>query len=557
MREGERRRRLLLLNAARVVVGTLLLGLAVGFQLVAPGSVPVDPFFFLIGLTYALSAIYAVALPAMLRHSWLVDLEFVFDACLVTAFIHFTGGVTSYFSLLYVLPVIGAASLQFRTGGILVALISAFAYGALVVAQYSGSAGYVTGEWVADMRVFLPPTHVAEYTVAANAIALLAVALVGGSLADRLRRADARLAHASHALADLQAFNQHVIQSLMSGLVTTDRAGCVVAFNRAAEVITGHQTAAVVGRSVGEVLQLPTELMSALHAGLAGERARRVDFSFRTSENEVRDIGLSAAHLITPDGRTGFLLTFQDVTAIRRLEREARQRQQLAAVGEMAAGIAHEIRNPLASMRGSIQVLRAELQLTAEQSHLMDIVLRESDRLNETIRSFLSYARPQPLLARAVDLMRLLDDTATLLRNSPEVLRSHRITVDGPDGDLILEADEGQVKQVIWNLATNGLRAMPDGGELVLRARLQLSAEGEDDAALEVVDHGVGIRPEQLDFLFQPFNGSFARGTGLGLAIVHRIVSDHGGEVDVQSQVGQGTTVLVTLPARRRWSQTA
>jgi len=183
--------------------------------------------------------------------------------------------------------------------------------------------------------------------------------------------------------------------------------------------------------------------------------------------------------------------------------------------------------------------------------------LRESDRLNETIRSFLSYARPQPLLARAVDLMRLLDDTATLLRNSPEVLPSHRITVDGPDGDLILEADEGQVKQVIWNLATNGLRAMPDGGELVLRARLQLSAEGEDDAALEVVDHGVGIRPEQLDFLFQPFNGSFARGTGLGLAIVHRIVSDHGGEVDVQSQVGQGTTVLVTLPARRRWSQTA
>jgi two-component system, NtrC family, sensor histidine kinase PilS len=399
----------------------------------------------------------------------------------------------------------------------------------------------------------LPPSHVAEYTVAANAIALFAVALVGGSLADRLRRVDARLAHASHALADLQAFNQHVIQSLTSGLVTTDRAGRIVAFNRAAEVITGHQSSAVLGRSVGEVLQLPTDFMASIHAGLPGERTRRADYTFQTSEQEFRDIGLSAAHLITPDGRTGFLLTFQDVTAIRRLEREARQRQQLAAVGEMAAGIAHEIRNPLASMRGSIQVLRSELELTAEQSHLMDIVLRESDRLNETIRSFLSYARPQPLLARAVDLSRLLGDTATLLRNSPDVLPSHRISVDAPKGGLVVEADDAQVRQVIWNLATNGLRAMPEGGELILRAGVQAEV-GEEDVALEVVDHGVGIRPERLDSLFQPFNGSFARGTGLGLAIVHRIVSDHGGQVHVESEMGRGTTVLVTLPARRQAS---
>ncbi len=560
MREGERRRRLLWLNAARVVVSTLLLGLAVAFQLNAPGSVPVDPFFFLIGLTYALSAIYAIALPAMLRRSWLVDLEFVFDACLVTAFIHFTGGVTSYFSLLYVLPVIGAASLQFRTGGIRVALISASAYGALVVAQYLGSAGYVAGESVPDMRSFLPPAHIAEYTVAANAIALIAVALVGGSLADRLRRADVRLAHASHALADLQAFNQHVIQSLTSGLITTDRAGRIVAFNRAAEVITGHESAAVLGRSAGDVLQLPTDFMALLHAGLPGERARRVDFTFHTREREARDIGLSAAHLITPDGRTGFLLTFQDVTAMRRLEREARQRQQLAAVGEMAAGIAHEIRNPLASMRGSIQVLRAELALTEEQSHLMDIVLRESDRLNDTIRSFLWYARPQPLQARAVDLTRLLRDTATLLRNSPDVLPSHWISVDAPKDGLVVEADDAQVRQVIWNLATNGLRAMPEGGGLVLRARVHPSASDGDEVALEVVDHGVGICAEQLDSLFQPFNGSFARGTGLGLAIVHRIVSDHGGEVHVESEPGQGTTVVVTLPCRQPdslWGQTA
>jgi two-component system sensor histidine kinase PilS (NtrC family) len=557
VREADRRRRLVWLIWARVVVSTLLLGLAIGFQLSAPGSLPVDPFFFLIGLTYALSVVYAVALPAMVRRSWLVDLEFACDAFLVTAFIHFTGGVTSYFSLLYVLPVIGSASLQFRTGGMRLALLSALLYSGLVIAQYSGTAGYVSGAWVADMRIFLPPAHVAEYTVSANAIALAAVALLAGSLAERLRSADDRLEHASNALADLQAFNQHVIESLTSGLATTDRSGRILTFNRAAELITGHQTSAVCGRLAAEVLQLPTELIALLNAGLSGDRPRRADYTYRTGQDETRDIGLSAAHLITPDGHTGFLLTFQDVTAMRRLEREGRQRQQLAAVGEMAAGIAHEIRNPLASMRGSIQVLRSELELTDEQSHLMDIVLRESDRLNDTIRSFLSYARPQPLSARSIDLSRLLRDTATLIRNSPDVLPSHRILVDVPENGLLVEADDAQVRQVVWNLATNGLRAMPEGGELILRARGD-GAVGIDGASLEVVDQGVGIRAEQLDSLFQPFHGSFARGSGLGLAIVHRIVSDHKGEIQVESEVGKGTTVLVKLPLRQAapvWTQ--
>ncbi len=557
MREADRRRRLVWLIWARVVVSTLLLGLAIGFQLSAPGSLPVDPFFFLIGLTYALSAVYAAALPAMVRRSWLVDLEFACDAFLVTAFIHFTGGVTSYFSLLYVLPVIGAASLQFRTGGLRLALLSALLYSGLVIAQYSGTAGYVSGAWVADMRIFLPPVHVAEYTLSANAIALAAVALLAGSLAERLRNADDRLEHASHALADLQAFNQHVIESLTSGLATTDRSGRILTFNRAAELITGHQSSAVCGRLAAEVLQLPAELIALLNAGLSGDRPRRADYTYRTGQDETRDIGLSAAHLLTPDGRTGFLLTFQDVTAMRRLEREGRQRQQLAAVGEMAAGIAHEIRNPLASMRGSIQVLRSELALTDEQSHLMDIVLRESDRLNDTIRSFLSYARPQPLSARSIDLGRLLRDTAMLIRNSPDVLPSHHILVDVPENDLLVEADDAQVRQVVWNLATNGLRAMPEGGELVLRARGD-GAVGIDGASLEVVDQGVGIRAEQLDSLFQPFHGSFARGSGLGLAIVHRIVSDHKGEVQVESEVGRGTKVLVKLPLRQAtpaWTQ--
>jgi two-component system sensor histidine kinase PilS (NtrC family) len=235
------------------------------------------------------------------------------------------------------------------------------------------------------------------------------------------------------------------------------------------------------------------------------------------------------------------------VTDLNKLERDARLQQRLAAVGEMAAGIAHEIRNPLASMSGSIQILRQELPLSAEQEQLMDIVLRESDRLNSTIRSFLAYARPQRFAIARLDLRRALNDTALLLRNSADVLEGHSVQVDLPASELWYEADEGQIKQIVWNLATNGLRAMPEGGRLRLTGALDPSS---DELVLSVQDEGIGLMPEDIDGLFQPFHGSFAKGSGLGLAIVHRIVSDYHGQIQVASQPGAGTTVSVRFPAR-------
>jgi two-component system sensor histidine kinase PilS (NtrC family) len=248
------------------------------------------------------------------------------------------------------------------------------------------------------------------------------------------------------------------------------------------------------------------------------------------------------------------LFTFQDVTDVKKLERDARLRQRLAAVGEMAAGIAHEIRNPLASMAGSIQILRQELPLSAEQAQLMDIVLRESERLNDTIRSFLAYARPQRFHIARLDIRRVLRDTALLLRNSAEVKEGHLVEVDVPATEVLFEADENQIRQIVWNLATNGLRAMLNGGRLQLVARAESASDvgpqREDSVVLEVKDEGVGIPPEELDGIFQPFHGSFSRGSGLGLAIVHRLVSDYGGEILVSSAPGLGTTVTVRLPAR-------
>ncbi|HEY7801659.1 MAG TPA: ATP-binding protein, partial [Dehalococcoidia bacterium] len=249
-----------------------------------------------------------------------------------------------------------------------------------------------------------------------------------------------------------------------------------------------------------------------------------------------------------PEGRAGFIFTFQDVTELRRLEHDARLRQRLAAVGEMAAGIAHEIRNPLASMAGSIQILRRELPLTPEQDQLMDIVLRESARLNDTIRSFLAYARPQRFQIERHDVRRAVNDTALLLRNSAEVHPGHTVDVDVPPVAVNYEADEGQIRQIIWNLATNGLRAMPEGGRLRLSVRTEPTRDGED-LLLIVQDDGGGMPASTVEAMFQPFHGSFEKGSGLGLAIVHRIVTDYGGRIHVDSQPGRGTTMTVRLPA--------
>src|SRR3954453_14083853 len=547
MTEPGLRRKVVRLMLVRAIIGTILLGSAIFMEVTAPGSFPVNPYFFLIGCTYALTIIYVLTLRYIDRYRWLVDLQLGVDALIVSAFIYFTGGITSYFTSLYVLPVIAASTIQFRRGGLMVATLSAVLYAGLVLAQYLAASGLRTDPWLISMAVVLPPVSVARYTAALNMFGFFAVALLSGSLANSLRSAGVQLEQASSEIADLQALNQHVIDSLPSGLATTDPSHRILTFNRGAEAITGVPFRDAVARPIDEVLQLPPAVMQSVQHELRVKGARRHEFRYRPSDGRSeREIGLTATYLETPGGRAGLIFTFQDVTAIKKMERDSAIQQRLAAVGEMAAGIAHEIRNPLASMSGSIQILRQELPLSSEQEQLMDIVLRESERLNTTIRSFLAYARPQRFQIARFDVRRALNDTALLLRNSAEVLEGHEIVVDVPSAELWYEADEGQIKQIVWNLATNGLRAMPDGGHL----RLGAAADPSGGIVISVGDDGVGISPEQVDGLFQPFHGSFARGSGLGLAIVHRIVADYQGEIRVSSKPGAGTTVSVRLPAR-------
>jgi two-component system sensor histidine kinase PilS (NtrC family) len=534
--------------AIRAVMGTLLLGSATFAQITAPGSFPVNPFFFLIGLTYALSVIYLSTLKYVDRYPWIADAQLGVDAILVSAFIHVTGGITSYFSSLYLLPIMAASTVRFRRGALQVATLSALLYLALVIAQYIEPTAFFPASWQALRSQELPSQRFAQYTVAINLFGFFAVALLSGSLAENLRSAGARLERASTQIADLRAFNQYVIDSMLSGLVTADMDGRILTFNRAASTITGLSAGQTVGRDVGDVLQLPAQFRARLQM-LGETRSHRADHQYRSPDGRMLEIGLTVTTLSLPDGRSGYLFTFQDVTDVRRLERGARMQQRLAAVGEMAAGIAHEIRNPLASMSGSIQVLRQELPLSEEQAQLMDIVLKESERLNDTIKSFLAYARPQRVALTRLDIRRAVQDTATLLRNSSEVHDDHVIDVDLPAEPVWIDADENQIRQIVWNLATNGLRAMASGGRLLMSAGTERDAE-QDELSITISDEGCGIPPADLDSLFQPFRSSFDKGTGLGLATVHRIVTDYNGSIQVSSTPGSGTTVRVRIPMR-------
>ena len=527
--------RLARLVAVRLGAATLLALFAFSLALAGSALWPLDrAAVALIGL-FAVALVDAATVRFAARFGATADLQFALDVALISVYVYATGGVSSVFTPLYALPVVAAAGVQYRRGSVRVAAIASLCFVALVVYQFAAVRG-------ADAVAAIPPPDVAWATLGINVVAFFAVAFLAGQLAENLRTADVAVEVASEKIADLEAFNRNVIDHLASGLITMDASGHVMTFNRAAAAITGWERD-VSGQPASVALQLPETFAAALSADRDAARPRRADYTYRRPDGRPIELGVSAAPLPLENGERGFIFTFQDVTDIKGLERTGQMRQRLAAVGEMAAGIAHEIRNPLASMSGAMQVLRGELPLSAEQAQLMDIVLRESDRLNGTISSFLAYARPSRVDVSRIDARRPVQDAAALLRTSPETLAHHQIDVAVPDTPVWLDADENQLRQIVWNLATNGLKAMPRGGRLEL-----FVAVGNGAVSIGVRDQGTGIPADEVDAIFHPFRGSFGRGTGLGLAIVHRIVTDYNGRIDVESTVGQGTTITARFP---------
>ena len=536
------------LMVLRVVVVTALLGSAVVTEVLARPSEPGEPLYLLIALTYLLTLLYALAWPFTAAHRReLAYAQVLGDLIIVTGIVHSTGGIESNFSFLYLISIISASIILFGRGGLLAATVASVLYGALVQALYLGAIRAYPA--AAQPTAVVLPSQVVAYTIFLNVFAFYTVALLTSYLSESLRLTGRKLEEASDSLADLEAFNQTIIDSITSGLMTTDVEGRINFFNEAAANILVVDSQQAIGQEVKALLGEMDDFLDRLKAKLAGRRYLRMEGAYLNRRGEELYLGMSVSYLLF-DGekKSGFLFIFQDLTEIKRLEREVRLKENLATMGEMAAGMAHEIRNPLASISGSVQVLAEAEELTEEQKRLMDIIVRESERLSGTLTEFLAYARPPRFEPDQIDLRRVLEETATLFRHSSEVLPEHQIALDLPETPVMLFADPNQMKQITWNLARNALQAMPDGGRL----EMALARNGAGGVVMTFRDQGIGISGEEVHKVFEPFSGSFKRGSGLGLAIVYRIVKDYNGMIQVDSVASKGTAISVHFPLDRR-----
>lgn len=525
---------------SRAVLVTFLLGTLTFFQ----HEYRIYPFptaylYYFVLSVYVLTGIYWYLLQKSPNLSFLAYLQISGDILLVTFLVYITGGIDSGFSPLYHLAIIPASIILYRRGGYLSASLSSILYGGMLDMQYYNFLGLVRSVNFTAMQVL--------YQVFINILSFYIVAFLSSYLSDLLRKTRQELRAKSMDYEDLRTMQDQILKSVRSGILTMDLEGKITSCNPAAEYITGYAYAElktrwqdIFGSSIKGLFGHTNDLM---------ERPFRFDGPIIKKDGGTAILGTSVS-LLKDDKNTvhGIILIFQDITKLVEMEEKVRRQEQLAVVGSLAAGIAHEIRNPLASLSGSIQLLQGDLDLKGDDKRLMDIVVRETDRLNTIISEFLEYARPQTAHAEKILLLPVLDETIMLLKNSRDFREGITIRAQ-VDPQVVINGDAQRMRQVFWNLLINACQAMPDGGEITVSA-MPVPRSDDDSGWCEIVikDTGHGIGHEYLDKIFDPFFTTKTGGTGLGLAIVERIIEDHGGIIDVESEIGRGTKFRIRLP---------
>ena len=520
----------------RILILTVLLAIELAVIRLTPSKLPVLPFLTGMVLWFVLSLFFLFLVTVWKEHRLQAMLQVLSDLAMVTLVVHLTGGIDSLLNFLYPLVIIVACMLLPRSWGYLSAALAFILFGTVLELDYYGV--------IPSLSSTHPKLKALQVVIFVNLFAYFAIAYLAGLLVAKLRQVDVQLKDASGALENLQALHENIVQSMSEGVMTTGFDGRIILVNRAAQQLLEISEAELCGRSVGDLFQdsLP-------HFG-AGRSDGEVRYVAGNGFRKTFRVIVSALNVNGQDG-LGFVYTLDDLTEIRRLEREVRMQDRLAAVGRLAAAIAHEIRNPLTSIAGSVSMLSDAPSLSAEQRHLLDIVMRESERLNGIITDFLAYSRGKQYRFERVNLVPVLEDTLTLLE--------HRLTGEGagitvertlPQSEAWVLADADKLKQVFWNFCENAVRAMKKtGGKLTVSA-----LERGSDWELSFADTGPGISPQQTERIFEPFQSNFEGGTGLGLAIVYQIVQAHEGNVWVRSEAGKGTTFVVRL---RRLEQPA
>jgi two-component system sensor histidine kinase PilS (NtrC family) len=476
-------------------------------------------------------------------------LQILSDVTIITAIVHVTGDLDSNYLSLYLVAIILASMLLPRGRVFLVAAVSFVFMGSLLEVAYLPSLypeftdRHPAFSFLATSSLVSVGLRELQGKIFVSLFGFFAVAYLASYLAESLRKAGAELRDKRGEVASLQAMKENIIQSMRDGLITTTLDGTIQDLNPAGTTILGRESAEMIDKPLKEIFQ---DLAVAEEAAAESSApSLRQEITYAHPRGEHRILGIAASPLTLPDaGVVGHVYTFQDLTEEKRLEAEYRAKDRMATLGRLSAGIAHEIRNPLASIAGSVKLLQSIAQLDDDQAKLIDIVSRESERLNKLVSDFLVYSRDQKFEFRDVDLVNLLEETLLLLEHHPLFGPAYRVERKLPRRPVVACADPDKMRQVFWNICDNSLKAMPEGGILTV----EVDGGAAQNVKVALSDSGVGLTDVQIDKLFEPFQAGFTDGTGLGLAIVYQIVQGHRGRLQVKSAPGKGTRFLIELP---------
>jgi len=536
------------LMVLRVVVISVFLGTIIIFK-IKSGQIPfIVPVTILIATTYLLTIIYSVLLKLINNLRFLCYLQLIGDILVETGVIYISGGIESPFAFLFILSIIASSIILYRRGGYIIASLSSILYGTLVNLEFYNILHPLTFD---SSSVNISPIgETVIYTLFLNISAFFLVAFLSGYLSEKLKRTGEELEEKSEDLIQLKTFHESVVTNMGSGLMTADLNGRIVSFNLAAEVITGYKFYDVRGRYYSEFFNIP--LLKGDFNSLTDNPVRMEDIFIRKDGINIH-IGMNISPLKDDKNNVrGIICVFQDLTTIKEMKEKVIKNEKLAAIGRISAGIAHEIRNPLASISGSIQVLKDELSLHDPNIKLMDIILRETERLNSIITQFLIYASPYKKNLQTCNIKELITETITLLKNSKEYPSNLNIDTSFKNNGITINADSKQIKQVIWNLCLNSIQAMNKGGRMTISVNPPYPplVKGGEGGLVDIIikDTGAGISETDLQKIFDPFFTTKEEGTGLGLSTVQKIIEGHNGSINIESKEGYGTTVKITLP---------